>query len=95
MLFVYIYYFTFAFVPFFNLGSVLKITTKFCVLIFLLFNIFQIVLEWLCSLFVMLSEDVEINPGPKKKDKECLSIFHWNLNNISAYNYSKLFLLNS
>ena len=43
----------------------------------------------------MLSEDVEINPGPKKKDKECLSIFHWNLNSISAYNYSKLFLLNS
>ena len=43
----------------------------------------------------MLSGDVEVNPGPKKKDKDCLSISHWNLNSISAYDYSKVFLLNS
>ena len=43
----------------------------------------------------MLSGDVEVNLGPKKKDKDCFSICHWNLNSIPAYNYSKLFLLNS
>ena len=60
-----------------------------------MFHIFEIVFAWLCSLLVMLSGDVEVNPGPKKKDKDCLSICHWNLNSISAYDYSKLFLLNS
>ena len=75
--------------------NVLKITIKFCILIFLWFNIFQIVLPWLCSLLVMLRGDVEVNSGTKKKDKNCLSICHWSLNSISAYDYSKLFLLNS
>ena len=42
----------------------------------------------------MLSGDVEVNPGPKKNDKDCFSICHWNLNSISACDYSKLFLLN-
>ena len=60
-----------------------------------MFNIFQIVFAWLCSLFVRFSGDVEVNPGPKKKDKGCLSIYHWNFSSISAYDYSKLFLLNS
>ena len=94
--FVLHYNFTFVFVPcFLSRESILKITTKFCILIFLLFTIFQIVLTRLCSFLVMLSGDVEVNPGPKKKDKDCLSISHWNLNSISAYDYSKLFLLNS
>ena len=75
--------------------SVLKITAKFCILIFLMFNAFQIVLAWLCSLLVMLSRDVEVNPGRKKKDKNCHSICDWDLNSISTYDYSKLFLLNS
>ena len=74
--------------------SVLKITIKFCILIFLLFSISQIVFECLCSLLVMLSGDVEVSPGSKKKDRDCLSICYWNLNSISAYGYSKLFLLN-
>ena len=69
---------------------VLKITTKFCILIFILLNIFQIVFALLCSLLVMLNGDIEVNPEPKKKDKD----FLWNLI-VSAYAYSKLFLLNS
>ena len=47
-----------------------------------------------CNL-VTLSGDVEVNPGPKKKDKDCLLLCHWNLNSVSKYDYSKLFLLNS
>ena len=79
----------------FSRDGVSKITTKFCVLIFLLFHIFETVFAWLCSLLVMIRGDVDVKPGPKKKDKDCLSICHWNLNSISAYYSSKLFLLNS
>ena len=43
----------------------------------------------------MISEDVEVKYWTKKKGKECLSICHWYLNSIPAYDYSKLFLLNS
>ena len=43
----------------------------------------------------MLRGDVEVNSRPKKKDKDCLSICHWNPNSISAYDYSKIFFLNS
>ena len=41
----------------------------------------------------MLIGDVEINPGPLSNCKEYFSICHWNLNSISAHDYSKLFLL--
>ena len=50
---------------------------------------------WLCSFLVTLSGDIEVNPRPKNKRKDCLSVCHWNLNSISAYDYSKLSLLNS
>ena len=91
------YYFTYVCLwsLFLSRKSVLKITTKFCILILLLFNVFQVLFSWLCSLLVMLSWDVVVNLGPKKKEKDFLSIFLWNLNGIVAYDHSKLFLLNS
>ena len=48
---------------------------------------------WLQILLVLLSSDVEINPGPKRTPKANLSIYHWNLNSTSAHNYVKLSLL--
>ena len=33
--------------------------------------------------------DTEINPGPKKFKKKSLSVCHWNLNSLSAHNFSK------
>ena len=45
---------------------------------------------WLQILLVLLSGDVEINPGPKRTLKASLSICHWNLNSISAHNNVKL-----
>ena len=33
--------------------------------------------------------DIEISPGPKKFKKNSLSVFHWNLNSLSAHNFSK------
>ena len=34
--------------------------------------------------------DIKINPGPKKLKKISLSVCHWNLNSLSAHNFSKL-----
>ena len=34
--------------------------------------------------------DIEINPGPKKLKTNSLSVCHWNLNSLSAHNFSKL-----
>ena len=77
----------------FSKGYVSKISTKLYISIFLLLNILLGVLVWLCSCFMILSDDVEVNPGHKNSVSECLSICHWNLNSISAHDYSKLFLL--
>ena len=74
-------------------GNVLKISRKFYTLLFLLFNILLGVLVWLCGHLIVLSADIEVNPGPKNNFSECLSICHWNLNSISVHDYSKLFLL--
>ena len=47
--------------------------------------------NWLYSPFlILLSSDVEINPGPRHSSGEFFSICHWNLNSVSAYNYTKL-----
>ena len=48
---------------------------------------------WFYSLAIKRSGDIEENPGPKPNSCECLSICHWNLNIISAYNFIKLSLL--
>ena len=34
--------------------------------------------------------DIEINPGPRKSKENNLSVCHWNLNSITAHNFSKL-----
>ena len=64
-----------------------------CFMFFLLFNILQGMLVWLCSCLIILSGDVEVNPEPKNIVSECLSIRYWTLNSISARDYFKLFLL--
>ena len=42
---------------------------------------------------ILLSGDVEINPGPRRSTDKTFLICHWNLNILLAYNYDKLFLL--
>ena len=46
----------------------------------------------LLYLFTFLSRhgDIELNPGPRKEKKNSLSVYHWNLNSLSAHNFSKL-----
>ena len=48
---------------------------------------------WLYILLINLSGNVELNPGPKPKAAQALSICHWNLNSICAHNFVKLSLL--
>ena len=48
---------------------------------------------WLYIFFIILSGDVELNPGPKSKAAQTLSVCHWNLNSIFAHNFPKLSLL--
>ena len=50
-------------------------------------------LPWLYSLLILLSADAELNPGPKHASTSNTLTCHWNLNSISAHNYTKLFLL--
>ena len=50
-------------------------------------------LPWLYSFLILLSADVELNLGPKRASTSNISICDWNLNSISAHNYTKLFLL--
>ena len=70
-----------------------KISMKFFVwFLFLMFFSMKMSL-WLQTLIVLLSGDVEINPGLKHTPKASLSICHWNLNSIPVHNYVKLSIL--
>lgn len=42
---------------------------------------------------ILLSGDVEINPVLRPNSGESFPIFHWNMNSVSVYNYTKLFSL--
>ena len=42
---------------------------------------------------IKISDDIELNPGPKQKQDQSLSICLWNLNSIPAHNFQNLELL--
>ena len=44
---------------------------------------------------IILSGDIELNPGLKSNSCENFPVCHWNLNSISAHNFSKVSLLNA
>ena len=48
---------------------------------------------WSIPFSILLSGDIETNPGPKPIARQSFSICHWNLNSISAYNFTKISLL--
>ena len=58
------------------------------------FHIYHMyLLCWLYILLIILSGDVELNPGPKRKAAQTLSVCHWNLNSICAHKFAKVSLL--
>ena len=40
--------------------------------------------------FLHCHGDIELNPGPRKLKENIFSIRHWNLNSITAHNFSTL-----
>ena len=42
------------------------------------------------SVLLRCHGDIELNPGPRKLKENTLSVCHWNLNSITAHNFSKL-----
>ena len=48
---------------------------------------------WSIPFSILLSGDIETNPGPKPIAGQSFSICHWNLNSISARNFTKISLL--
>ena len=48
---------------------------------------------WFYSILLLLSGNVELNPGPKHNPRNAFSIWLWNLNSISAHNCAKVLLL--
>ena len=40
---------------------------------------------WLCSILIILSGDIEKNPGPQSSSCDKFSICHWNLNSITVF----------
>ena len=54
--------------------------------------LFLYYLRW-CSSLILLSGDIETNPGPTPSSGQCFPICHWNLNSITAHNFAKLSLL--
>ena len=48
-------------------------------------------LTFLCILILLQCHgDIELNPGPRKSKGNTVSVCHWNLNSITAHNFSKL-----
>ena len=48
---------------------------------------------WSRPILILTSGEIETNPGPKPLVFQSFSICHWNLNSISAHNYTKISLL--
>ena len=48
---------------------------------------------WLHIHLVNVSCDAEKNSGPNSYSAQYLTIFHWNLNSITAHNFTKIALL--
>ena len=67
-----------------NFGSLFKslLYLKSTLLILLTFLYIIVLLR--------LHGDIELNPSPRKSKRNTVSVFHWNLNSITAHNFSKL-----
>ena len=48
---------------------------------------------WLHGIMIKISGDIELDPGPKQKQDQIITICQLNLSNIPAYKFQKLVLL--
>ena len=67
------------------------INKKFLISCFYLFLLFSYLYHvWLFPRLMHVSGDFEKNPGPLKDFSQTFSIGHWNLNSLSAHNFTKV-----
>ena len=79
-------------------SSISRLIKNFCSLfesLFLCFDCFKSTLLFLLtflyiSVLLRRHGDIELNPGPTKLKGNTVSVCHWSLNSITAYNFSKL-----
>ena len=71
-----------------NFATVLEIIF-FCYHYFESAYIFLLTLLYIFT-FLCYHGDIELNPGPRKLNVNKLSVCHWNLNSLTAHNFSKL-----
>ena len=72
-----------------------KNVTNVFEMVLLFYNYFETAYIFLLAFLYIFSflnchGDIELNPGPRKLKENNLSICHWNLNSITAHNFSKL-----
>ena len=48
---------------------------------------------WVHALLIRQSDDIKMNPGPRPNPYHSFSMWHWNLNNLTAHNYLIVSLL--
>ena len=60
-------------------------------LLFILASHGELFFRNLIELLLVCSGDIEINPGPKTKNQ--ISFCRWNLNGLTTYNFTKIYLV--
>ena len=74
------------------------LNTKIClfklaaILMFHLKTFFILSLLFICSL-LLLSGDIESNPGPRNNKNLLPSVYNWNLNSLPTHDFSQMLLL--
>ena len=87
-------YFAYWFFPFCYFWNTLHLGIKYRGVSIFLFSLIHLwVRISLYTFMIFLSGDVKANPGPRTKANNAFWVCHWNLNSISAHNYSKVSLL--
>ena len=73
------------------INSITRIFSKVRLHFTLLYSVMILnVRLWYFFCLLELSGDIELNPGPKPDSTQSFLICHWNLNSMSAHNYSKI-----
>ena len=75
-----------------NLNSILLTKSFFCFYKFHILYWVLITIYFTCGFAkVILSGDVELNPGPKPNSVQNFSVWDWNMNSIPAHNFFENF----
>ena len=76
-------------------ASCSQITHTLCIFVLTLFfsHHFRKPTSWYLALILLLSHDIETNPGPHSFNDNYLSFMNWNLNSLATDNFSRTHML--